>query len=209
MSRHPWSRSSRSARGQSGVILFVALLATIALTLAGIALDRAVSTDVAIGGNIAMRQHAMLAASAAIEHALAALFESGTIADKTTDDIPHNYFAASQAGEDVRGVPHALQSVTNYPVGAPTIDAGEGYTLRHVVERLCLLPGIASADNCTLSPPSLAAASGTPTASEPPRTPYYRVTVRVDGPAGAAAFVQAMLGEEPSHHRLSWRVLDE
>jgi len=63
--------------------------------------------------------------------------------------------------------------------------------------------------NCTLSPPTPATATGTPGASAPPRTPGYRVTVRVDGPAGAAVFVHAMLGDTPTHRRLSWRALDE
>ena len=200
----PWSPPA-----ERGVILLVALMATLAMTLGGIALVRAVATDVAIGGNLAMRQRATLAASAAIEHDLAALFENGAIADTTTDHPEQNYFAARQAGDDIRGVPSALQSPANYPAGAPTIDAGGGLILRHVIERWCLLPGSAVAENCTLSPPSVAAASGTPSASEPPRIPYYRVTVRVDGPSGAAAFVQATLSENPSHHRLSWRVLDE
>lgn len=209
MNRDAPLRSPGSPRDQTGVVLFVALLATIALMLGGAALVRAVATDVAIGGNIAMRQHAVLVASASIEQALAALFETGAIADTTTDDVPHGYFAAQQTNEDSRGVPYALQAIAHYPAAAATTDTGDGFQLRHVVERLCLIPGVATPDNCTLTPPSLAAASGTPGASEPPRTPYYRVTVRVDGPAGAAAFVQTMLGEAPSHHRLSWRVLDE
>ena len=202
-------RSPDSPQTQSGVVLFVALLVTIALMLGGAALVRAVATDAAIGGNVAMRQQAVLVAPAAIEHALAALFETGAINDTTVNDVPHSYFAARQGDEDGRGVPFAVQSVANYPAGAVTIDTGDGFQVRHIVERLCLIPGAATPDNCTLTPPSLAAASGTPAASEPPRTPYYRVTVRVDGPAGAAAFVQAILGEAPSHHRLSWRVLDE
>ena len=200
---------SRSAASQCGVVLFVALLAVIAMSLGGVAFVRAVATDVAIGGHIAMRQHALLAASIAVEHDAAALFDAGSIADTTADDPAHNYFAARQAGEDGRGVPRALQAVTDYPASFPTIDAGDGITLRHMIERLCLLPGVASVDNCTLSPPSAGAASGVPVTPEPPRTPYYRVTVRADGPAGAAAFVQAMLSEEATRHRISWRVLDE
>jgi len=194
---------------QRGVVLFVAMLAIIALALAAIALDRAVATDATIGGNVDARTHATLLASDAIEHALAALFETGAIADRLIDDLQHNYFASRQTGEDGRGVPRALQTIASYPSDAAVIDAGERHQLRYLIERLCLRPGAASVDNCTLTPPSIAAARGTPGASEPPRTPTYRVTVRVDGPAGAAAFVQAMLAETPTHRRLSWRALDE
>jgi type IV pilus assembly protein PilX len=194
---------------QRGVILFVALLAVLALAMGAVALARTIATDVAIGGNLALREHATLAATDAVERALAALFESGAIADTRVDAIGSNYFASRQAGEDARGVPRALQSLDLYPPAAPTIDFGEGVVLRHVVERLCLMAGAVTADNCALSPPSVEAAMGTPPPTEPPRTPYYRVTVRADAPGGAGVFVQALLGEEPSHHRLGWRVLDE
>jgi hypothetical protein len=167
------------------------MIAIIALALAGIALDRAVAVDAAVGAN-----------------KVAALFEAGTIADRSTDDIAHNYFAARQSGEDARGVPLALQAIGRYPGDAAVIDAPDRHQVRYLIERLCLGAGPATMDNCTLSPTSAAPAGGSG-APEPPRTPSYRVTVRVDGPSGAGVFVQAMLGEVPSHRRLSWRVLDE
>jgi Tfp pilus assembly protein PilX len=209
MTRDPPARAARATHTQRGVILFVALLAMIGMTMCGIALVRAVATDTAIGANIAARQQAVLAAAIAVEDAVAALFEGGAIANTTADDPAHRYFASRQPGEDARGIPSTLQAIANYPAGAPTIDAGEGMTLRHIIERLCLRPGSATADNCSRSPPSAAAAAGAPPPTEPPRTPYYRVTVRADGPAGAATFVQVMLGEAGPQHRLSWRTLDE
>lgn len=194
---------------QRGIILLVALIAIIALAFGGVALVRAVMTGVVIGANVAARQQAMLAATIAVEQDNAALFETGAIADLTRDAPARNYFAARQSGEDPRGVPRALQAAADYPPGAGVIDAGAGFTARHVIERLCLLPGPATVSNCMLSPPSIAAAAGTPSPAEPPRTPYYRVTIRVEGTRGAATFVQAMLGEETAHHRLSWRVLED
>jgi hypothetical protein len=208
MSRHPRGRAS-NRDAQRGVVLFVAMIAIIALALAAIALDRAVATDATVSANVDARTHATLLASDAIERAVAALFETGVIADRLVDDVQHNYFASRQAGEDSRGVPRALQTVARYPADSAVIDAGEHHELRYLIERLCLRPGAASADNCTLPPPSIGSARGTPGAIEPPRTPAYRVTVRVDGPSGVAAFVQAMLGETPMHRRLSWRALDE
>lgn len=195
-------------KGQRGIILFAALIATVALAYGGVALLRTVMTSVAIGANVSARQQAILAAALAVEQDTAALSDTSVLADTTADDPARNYFAARQSGEDSRGVPSALQTVADYPPGAGLIDAGEGFTVRHLIERLCLLPGAATASNCTLSPPSIAA-SGTPSPTEPPRTPYYRVTVRVDGPRGAAAFIQAMLSEEPGHRRVSWRVLED
>ena len=196
-------------RNEDGLVLFIVLFATVALAMSAVALIGNAATDVAIGANVEARQHATLAATAALEHAVAALFEGGAIVDRSADDPAHNYFAAIPPGEDARGVPRALQRLTDYPVEAVSIDAGEGLTIRYVIERLCVLPGPASSDNCTLTPPTVAAASGAPAASEPPRTPYYRVTARTDATGGSTTFVQALLVDDASHPRRSWRTLDE
>jgi hypothetical protein len=195
--------------GQRGVVLFVAMIAIVALALAGVALDRAVTTDATIGANIAARTHVTLLAADAVERAVAALFETGAIADRSVDDIAHNYYASTQAGDDRRGVPPTLQAIGAYPADAAVIDTAYRHQLRYVIERLCRNAGVAAVDNCTLAPATLTTTPGAPGASAPPRTPGYRVTVRVDGPVGAAVFVQAMLGEAPTRRRLSWRVLDE
>ena len=191
-----------------GIILLVAMLAVVALGFAGMALVRAVATTAAIGGNVNARQQAIFAASVALEHDVVAVFEGGGI-DTTTDDASRNYFASRQPGEDRRGVPAMLLSADAYPAAAGIVDAGDGFAVRHVIERLCLLPGTASIESCTLSPPSIEAASGPPPAGEPPRQPAYRVTMRVEGPGGAATFVQAMLSASHDNPRLSWQVLDE
>jgi type IV pilus assembly protein PilX len=195
-------------RHARGVILLIAMVAVVALAFAGMALVRAVATSAAIGGNVNARQQAIFAASVALEHDVVALFEGGGI-DTTNDDPPNNYFASRQIGEDRRGVPAMLLSPANYPAAAGVVDAGDGFAVRHVIERLCLLPGAASIDNCTLSPPSVEAASGAPPAAEPVRQPAYRVTMRVEGPGGAATFVQVMLCAAHDNPRLTWQVLDE
>lgn len=195
-------------RAQHGVILLIAMVTAIALAFVGMSLVRAVATGVAISGNLDARQHATLAASAALERDVATLFGDAAIAT-ASDDATHNYFASRRAGEDARGVPSVLQSVAGYPTTLPVLDAGDGHAARHVIERLCRAPGEASLANCTLSPPSVAAASGTPPPGEPPRKAYYRITIRVDGPAAAATFVQSIVSDTHANPRLSWRVLDE
>ena len=193
---------------QNGIVMLIAIVAVIALAFAGMALVRAVATSVAIGDNVNARRQATYAATAALEHDVVLLFEDG-LADPSADDPPRNYFASRQPGEDRRGVPGMLLSAAAYPPEATIIDAGDGFTVRHVIERLCALPGAAIRENCTLSPPSAEAASGSPSAGEPPRLPAYRITMRVEGPAGAATYVQAMASATKPNPRLSWRVLDE
>jgi Tfp pilus assembly protein PilX len=200
--------SAAGYRHQHGVILLVAMVTALALAFAGMSLVRAVSTGVVIGGNLNARQHAMLAASAALEHDVTALFESAAI-DTSSDDPAHNYFASRRAGEDPRGVPGILQTLADYPATWTPIDAGGGYFARHVIERLCVVPGVASPANCTLTPPSVEAASGARPPGEPQRKPHYRITIRVDGPGAAAAFVQSVVSDRRPNPRLSWRALDE
>jgi type IV pilus assembly protein PilX len=195
-------------RHSRGIILLVSMVAVVALAFAGMALVRATATTAAIADNVNARQQAIFAASAALEHDVVALFEAAGI-DTTHDDASHNYFASRQAGEDRRGVPALLLSAAAYPAAAGIVDAGDGFVVRHVIERLCLLPGAATVENCTLSPPSVEAASGAPPAGEPVRQPTYRVTLRVEGPRGAATFVQAMLSAAHDNPRLTWQVLDE
>lgn len=191
---------------QQGVVLLLAIVATIALAYAGIALVRAVTADAAVGANLAARQQAAFAASAAIEQAVDALF-GATAIDPSRDHPEHHYFASRQPGEDRRGVPVVAQTLESYPREFGVIDTGEGFVVRHVIERLCLLPGDATSANCTLSPPSVA--GGAPAPGEPARTPFYRVTIRADGPSSAATFVQVLLAANRPEHRLSWRTLDE
>jgi Tfp pilus assembly protein PilX len=195
-------------RGERGVVLLVALVTSVALAYASMALLRAASTSSAVVHNLHGRQAAMLAASAAIETAVAAVFRDGLV-DPTADNLAHGYYASQQADADARGVPPALQSIANYPADAAVIDVVNAYRVRHVVERLCLVAGEATSAHCTLSPPSVAAAQGVPPPGEPPRQPSYRISVRVDAPAGAATFVQAIVSPAHANPRLSWRVLEE
>ena len=193
---------------QRGIVLLIALVAVVALAFAGMSLVRAVGAAIAINDNVNLRRQAAFAASAALEHDVVALLEDRSI-DTTNDDAAHNYFASRQPGEDRRGVPRALLVGADYPAGASILDVGDGLVVRHVIERLCVLPGAPAIDRCTLSPPSVEAASGTPPPGEPPREPAYRLTMRVEGPAGAATFVQAIVSAAHANPRVSWQVLDE
>jgi hypothetical protein len=192
-----------------GIAVLIALITTFAMALSAVALTRSTFVTIAVGGNLALRQNAVFASFDAIERAVAAVYVGGTVADLDRDDPDHNYFSTFAADDDVRGVPRALQEVAAYPSAAETLDGGEGIDVRYVVERLCSAPGPPVIETCALSPPSVAAAAGVPAPGEPVATPYYRVTVRADGPGGTRVLTQAMLGAHTPGHRQSWRVLDE
>jgi Tfp pilus assembly protein PilX len=198
---------------QRGVVLFIALIVMVVMSLAAVALIRSVDTTSAVIGNLAFRQAAILPANYAIEDAAAALFGDANvtstprIADVTVDDPTNNYYSTydpTAANWDDRfGVPQPLQAkpASSWPRAKP--DAATN-NVTYVIERMCnpkaaVVPADKHSDFswCELAPPK--APPGT-TINDPMiwpnfKQPYYRVTVRVDGPPGTntVSFVQAML----------------
>jgi len=186
------------------------------MSLAAAALMRAVDTVTSVTGNLAFRAASIPPAGAAIEAAVAALSDASIIADRERDLPAENYYVSRQPGEDARGVPWLLQLPGRYPDEARTLDGGDGNTTRYVVERVCLHPGPVSAANCPLDAPTPAsgggAAAGAGGGAEPvasPPAPFFRVTVRVDGPQNTVSLVQAMLRGSIPPRRMSWRLLAE
>jgi hypothetical protein len=191
---------SRRRLPQRGVVVFIALVAALAMALSAAALMRVVDTTAAVTGNLGFMQSAIAAGDDAIEHAVAALFERGLVANPSQDDAPQGYFASRQPGENARGIPTTLQALAAYPPVAPVLDAGNGHSVRYVIERMCVAPGPGTADYCNVVPTSAALV-------DPPRVPLFRQTIRVDGPAGAAAFIQVFLADVPGARRIAWRTL--
>jgi hypothetical protein len=132
-----------------------------------------------------------------------ALFEKATIADKNASKADENYYAyrvekkVGAKPEDKYGVPYDLQGAKpdNYPGTFVTETDKAGNTIRYVIERMCLDEGEATVANCDMSPPKQSNAT---TAMELnkvtlDRVPFYRLTVRVDGPNNTTTYAQAML----------------
>ena len=198
-------------RRQHGVVLFIALIVMVAMSLAAIALIRSVDTTNILIGNLAFRQSSILPANIAVEQAAAALFPEAAptgvpaIADTTADLPAENYFASWQNSDDARGVPTLLQTRTNAAALTKTLDAQDNSNanvaaanrtvVRYMIERMCLAAGPAQPANCDMMPPKQN--PGTTVHDESAATlnpiPFYRVTIRVDGPQNTASFLQAML----------------
>ena len=98
-------RAPRSA--QRGVVLFVALIAMVVLSLAGVALIRATDAGTSVAGNLSFRQSSIALINIAVEKAADDIFYHGFIVDTTVDDVPHNFYATIQAGENSHGVPRS------------------------------------------------------------------------------------------------------
>ncbi len=197
-------------RVECGIVLLIALAAMAAMSLASVALVRAVDTTTAVVGNLAFREAAIAPANAAIEDAVAALFENTAIADREHDLPARGYYASRRAGEDARGVPLVLQDASTSARQTTSLDTGMGNTVSYVIERLCLASGAATPATCNLAVPYVPGAVPVEGATGPaPAFPVFRITARVDGPQNTLVLVQMMLRDSVPPQRMSWRTYAE
>jgi hypothetical protein len=199
-----------AGRRQGGAILLVALLVMVLMSIGAIALVTATNSSNLAVGNLAFRQASILPANFAVEQATAALFKdanTGTpmIADSRVDDPSQNYFAThnqSAGWENKYGIPQPLQTKSSARALKVQFKDQADNDITYVIERMCN-PNAAAipVDNkatsawCDMMPPKQA--PGT-TSNDPPlfaaaTLPYYRVTVRIDGPKNTTSFVQSTL----------------
>ena len=196
-------RLPRVRRAQRGVVLFIALIVMVALSIAGIALVRSVDSGLSVAANLGFRQASIAPTTWAVENAIAAMFDNKTIADLTKSKLTENYYAYrfeiknGTKLEDAMGVPYDLQGTapSNYPGTFVKENDPAGNTIRYVIERMCLDEGPPTAATCDMSPPKKSEATTAMELIKPdaPRQPFYRLTVRVDGPNNTTTFAQAML----------------
>jgi Tfp pilus assembly protein PilX len=195
----PLRLASPRPRRERGVVVFVALIAVVLMSLGAVALMRSVHTSTLVVGNLAFRQAAMSMSTSAVETAVYDMFPpTKQIADLRNDDLNRNYYASVQPGENALGVPAALQSVGAYPGMMKVLSDGAGNSARYVIERMCAASAVGKFANgieCEMIPPKQSQASHGMEREELtlPRVPYYRLTVRIDGPNNSVTFAQAML----------------
>ena len=178
------------ARRERGVVLFIALIAKVVLSLAGVALIRAVDTTGSVAGNIDW------------------LYVSKAIVPETAIDNAHHYYGKLQAGEMPNGVPAVLSGTYaamtgTYPFGPANIYPTTNAEIRSVIERVCSpaspAPPLTFAQRtqyCDTKPPKVSPAKTSMKLKGPtlPPIPLYRVTVRVDLPGtNASTYAQSML----------------
>ena len=195
--------SFKAPARQKGVVVFVALIAMLVLTLAGLSLVRAVDTGGSVAANVAFRTASIVAANHAIEEAVFNLFKSPTPIAPNTDDPARHYFSSLQINELTDGTPDVLagtytQVGTKYTMPVYT-DATTNVEVRYLIERVCT-PAAAGKNptigTCDLLPPKVSPA-GTDNEVKRiplPAIPHYRVTARVDVPnTNATAIAQTFL----------------
>lgn len=187
----------RSPARQRGVVLFIALIALVVMTLAGIALVRSVDTGNVIAGNFAFKQGTVQAGDIGVELAYTAL---QNIVGTTLDtNIPGQYFATMQA-TDGAGIPTSIAwaSVTCRDATGAIVSCTDQslYRVQYVIDRLCTgaLPITDKQKQCYHDAPTGGGSKKADAVSfSGATTIYYRVTVRVLGPRETVSFVQAVI----------------
>ncbi len=180
-------------RKQHGVSLIIALIALVALTLAGLALIRSADTSNVISGNLAFREASLHATDVGVEAAITAL---GTIATSSPDaNYPAgcavgacNYYPTLQTAVTAAGVP----TVINWSA-VPNSTVDSSYAVQYVIDRLCDGPTPVTdiATKCmNVTGTSVGSKKAGAVSFTSANQVYYRVTVRVVGPRNSVSIVQ-------------------
>ncbi len=207
MNARPRPLRALPARRQRGIVLFIALIVMVVMTLAAVALLRSMDTTNQAIGNLAFRQASILPANMAVEAAAASLFADANnggamVADVRADDSARNYYSTYQRKDNSIGVPAPLQKLADARALSIQLKDQAGNDITYVIERMCdAASGSKPADGsatlawCDMMPPKQSPGTtvNDPALIQFPPQPFYRVTVRVDGPKNTTSFLQAVL----------------
>lgn len=192
-----------SPKRQQGIVLLIALTVLVAMSLAGVALMRSVDNTVVIAGNISFKQASLQVSDRGGRDAMGWLAAKYALPGGVTilkDDDPSNgYFSARPPSEPDwfdMGTWNNGSLITNG--GLPD---GSGNTVRYVIHRMCMTPGLNESDtgqSCSkYFPANQRIDSGSKSIGQAQFDSnfqmYYRVTTRVDGPRNNVTITQTAL----------------
>jgi len=187
---------------ERGVVLFIALIALVALTLAGIAIVRSVDTGNVVSGNMAFRQAALQRSDLGVQAAFIAL--PGILAASKDANIANQYFALRQT-VDSNGIPTTVNwaNVVCHDDANLVVTCSGDYQVKYIIERMCdqqtngstTVTNVQSycfADVSTSKGGTKGSFGDIFTSAD---AVYYRVTVQVSGPRNTQAYVQALISK--------------
>ena len=186
------------ARSQKGLVLFIALIALVAMSLAAAALIRSVDSGVLVAGNLAFKQSAIMSAETGIARAYKFINDNSV----TTLQSPTTGYFANLDGILLE-TPASLASAANWAnaiVISNDINDKSANETRLIVQRMCRNTGVISQDNCLVGTGNSAANSmGSKSEGElggqkgGADAVVYRATVRVTGPKNTVSYLQAFI----------------
>ena len=182
-------------KAQQGVVLFIALIVLVAMSLAGVAMNRSVQSAMGIAGNLAFRQSTLQGTDRAVAEAISWLENNRNSAVLNDNQPASGYFANVPALEpDWRIGTSWISGTTSLNLGTDIT----GNSLQYRIDRVCRpgSEGIPYNDTqCLLGdPPTAARVGNSLTGSfqfEPPPTLAFRITARSIGPRNTTSIVQA------------------
>lgn len=199
---------SRAAKNQRGVVLMIALIALVAISLAGVALMRTVDTGLLISGNLAFKQTAVQAADMGTEAAITWLNTQNS-SDLGVDIPANGFYADWRDGCELQGnwwdnPPVAPCNMA--PIAVNAADLPAGFKANFVINRMCDGGGLpnpndpASLPNCLGFSSKTSADGSTKGGGSYGDTPIkgnvkatYRITTRVEGPRNTVSFIQTVV----------------
>lgn len=207
-------KNLRFKNKQTGVVLFLAMIALVVMSLAAVALIRSVDTNSMITGNLAYKQTAAISSSYGIE-SMTDTIGVQALAYGNANDAVNGYYALCSnfdGGSTDRCSGINLTADASWVPGTNSrLATGDGITpgngrdmygntIQYIVERMCHQVGAPSnaaclqagsdPDNNTKNVLNEPMAGAPEVATE---LPVYRVTVRIAGPKNTISYVQAFI----------------
>lgn len=187
------TRMFANPRRQRGMIaMVISLIVMMATLLAVMGLMRSTDTNTLILGTIGFKQGVVQEAERAFAAARARI-PAGRASEV---DAPPGYYASLQPADAQRSDLPAALTEAEPTVGTVLAASGTGNAVRYVIERLCNGSGGADNTRCVVPEAYVSGGTNDETASEISRgnaVAAYRLTVRVDGPRRARAYVQTII----------------
>jgi len=129
---HAYALRTAAPRQQQGLALMVALIALVAMTLAGVALVRSIDTNALIAGNLAFRQSATMSAEQGIEAAIKTLQEISPAQREQDQESQRVFFYLVQDA----GWSMAKASTTPATAPPPPVTTSSGKTRQEMPRRV-------------------------------------------------------------------------
>lgn len=198
-------RVTKARARERGVVLFIALIALVAMSLAGIALMRSVGAGILLAGNLDFKRTATTIADLGIEEgrkwfqAEVDLMRTPPAGGPVPLGLENNrpdagYYATWTAFDPTTA--SWSDSATKLVAAADTPAVAK--EVRYVIHRLCPATGPAKPEECVTA--RSLAGNSTAIGSNYTLSPlasagkvYYRVTARVLGTKGTVSFVQTVM----------------
>lgn len=188
---------------QTGLVLFLALIALVAMSLAAVALIRSVDTNAQIAGNLAFKQSATIAADSGIEAAITWLVNNPTVLE--SNSAANGYYAKSDgsglANSIITKSTNWVDAYSSKASGYGLDSSGKdnaGNSIRYIVQRMCSDTGAPTEEKCLFGVGDSNTSSSTvkPAPEQGANlvgslSPTYRITARVTGPKNTVSYVQA------------------